>query len=146
NQVTGTAEPRLVQVTFNLTVPAETPAASTVYIAGEIPGLPAWDPGASAGAMTQVDATHWTKTLEILDGSQIQFKFTRGNWESVEKEPDGNTEIPNRMLSVSYGTTGEQTVNLTVENWRDPLVTAHTPAANATGVALDSVVTVSWNQ
>ncbi len=144
--ITGTAEPRLVQVTFNLTVPASTPAEATVYIAGEIPGLPVWDPGAAAGAMTKVDATHWTKTLEILDGSQIQFKFTRGNWESVEKEADGNTEIPNRTLSVSYGTGGEQVVNLTVENWRDPIVTAHTPEAGAVDVPVDSVVTVSWNQ
>src|SRR5690606_33528118 len=111
-----------------------------------IPGLPVWDPGAAAGAMTKVDATHWTKTLEILDGSQIQFKFTRGNWESEEKEADGNTEIPNRTLYVSYGTGGEQAVNLTVENWRDPIVTAHTPEAGAVDVPVDSVVTVRWNQ
>jgi hypothetical protein len=64
----------------------------------------------------------------------------------VEKHPDGNQEINNRQLTVDYGSNGIQTVNLTVENWRDPIVVAESPAAGATNVAVDTTVTITWSQ
>ncbi|MCB9136388.1 MAG: DUF11 domain-containing protein, partial [Anaerolineales bacterium] len=76
----------------------------------------------------------------------FEFKFARGTWDTVEKEADGNTEIGNRQLTVDYGTTGTQVVNLTVANWRDPFVVAHTPAAGASGVDPNTIVSLTWNQ
>jgi hypothetical protein len=142
NTVQATAEPRLVAVTFNVTVPGSTPG--TVYIAGSIPEFGPWDPGLVP--LTQVDSTTWTYSLNLLDGTAVEYKFTRGNWETVEKEADGNTEIPNRALTVDYGQSGTQVVNVTVANWRDPYVVSHTPASEATDVPLDATVSVVWNQ
>jgi hypothetical protein len=142
NTVQATAEPRLVSVTFRVTVPADTPG--TVYIAGSIPEFGPWDPGFRA--MTQVGPDTWETTLDLLDGVSVDYKYTRGSWETVEKEPDGNGEIPDRTLTVDYGSDGTQLVAVTAENWRDPIVVAFSPADGATGVPPDAVITVSWNQ
>ncbi|MEW5987056.1 MAG: alpha-amylase family glycosyl hydrolase [Chloroflexota bacterium] len=142
NIVTATAEARLVAVTFNVDVPGYTPG--TVYIVGSIPEFGSWNPGAIS--MTQVDGDTWTITLSILDGTAAEFKFTRGSWETVEKEADGNTEIANRPLTVDYGPDGTQVLDLVAANWRDPIVASHDPAAGATGVPVATTISATWNQ
>jgi glycosidase len=119
--VEASAEARTVDVVFTVTVPATTDGTGRpVYIAGSLNlldgGLPEWNPGGVV--LTRVDATHWTVTLHGKEGVQIQYKYTLGDWEHVEK--DGACgEIANRMLTLSYGTTGTQTVNDTAANWRN---------------------------
>jgi glycosidase/fibronectin type 3 domain-containing protein len=142
NIVQATAEPRFVEVTFNAVVPAFTPG--TVYIVGSLPQVGSWNPGAVP--MAQVDATTWSITQTILDQTQMEYKFTRGNWETVEKEADGNTEIANRTLTIDYGIDGTQVLTLTVANWRDPVVAGHAPASGATEVPTGTLVTVTWSQ
>lgn len=144
NVVTATAVPRNVAVTFNVTIPASTPASETAYIAGSIPGLPAWNPGATP--MTRTGATTFAITLSILEGSSLEYKYTRGAWERVEKQVDGNAEVANRAVTVQWGTDGTQTVNDTVANWRDPIVSAFTPASGAGDLPDTTVVTAAWNQ
>ncbi len=121
NQVTAVAELRTVTLVFNLTVPATTDATGrSVYIAGFLDrldgGLPQWDPGAVV--LTRVDATHWTITFTGKESVQIEYKYTLGDWDHVEK--DGACgEIANRQLTLSYGSNGTQNVNDTAENWRN---------------------------
>ena len=153
NTVEGTAEPRLVSVTFTLGVPEYT--VGTVYIVGDLDQLGPWNPGLVP--MTQVDDTTWTITLDILDGTSLQYKFTRGNWETVEAT-GSIVGLTNRELNISYGTDGTQAVDLTatdwgngpddtkaVQTWRDPIVVAHSPAADAVDIALDTAVSVEWS-
>jgi hypothetical protein len=65
-----------------------------------------------------VDSTHWTITFTGQEFTQLEYKFTLGDWDHVEK--DGSCgEIGNRQLTLSYGTTGTQIVNDTVPNWRN---------------------------
>lgn len=143
NTVQATAEMLLVDVTFNVDVPAYTPG--TVYIAGDLgTSYPTWNPGGVP--LTQVDSDTWSVTLTILDGTALQFKFARGDWDRVEKQADGSTEVDNRMATVTYGVDGTQTVNSTVANWRDPFVTAVSPVDDATGVANTTNVQLTWNQ
>jgi hypothetical protein len=121
NEVTATAELRTVTLVFNVTVPVTTDATGrSVYIAGFLDrldgGLPQWDPGGVV--LTRVDATHWTITLTGKESVQIEYKYTLGDWDHVEK--DGACgEIANRQLTLSYGATGTQVVNDTVPNWRN---------------------------
>ena len=120
NEVTATAETRTVSVVFTVTVPDTTPSGSAVYIAGTLSrldgGLPDWNPGGVV--MTQVDATHWTITLTGKESTQIEYKYTLGSWDYVEKD-NSCGEIGNRQLTLSYGSTGVQNVNDTVQNWRN---------------------------
>lgn len=140
NTVSATAEFKLVDVTFRVTVPAGTPP--TVFVAGGFPApYAAWNPGSIS--FTQTSATVWEVTLQILDGTQIQYKYTRGSWDTVEKGADGNFEINNRQVTVSYGLTGTQLVENTVENWRDPFVIAYAPGSES---AATTTISATWNQ
>jgi glycosidase len=112
-EISASAQTREVAVTFVVTVPANTPAADTLFIAGDFQG---WDPGATP--MTRVDGKTWSITLPFTEGDKPQYKFTRGSWEAVEKDATCG-EIPNRTVSVTYGSEGAQEVPGTVETWRD---------------------------
>ncbi len=68
--------------------------------------------------MTRLDATHWTITLHGVEGTQLQYTYTLGDWDHVEK--DGACgEVANRLLTLSYGAGGTQSVSDTVLNWRN---------------------------
>jgi hypothetical protein len=118
--VSATAALRTVSVTFNVTIPSGSPTGATVYIAGTLDrldgGLPQWNPGGVS--LSQVSATLWTITLTGKEGTQLSYKYTLGTWELVEK--DGACgEIPDRTLTLVYGSNGSQVVSDTVVNWRN---------------------------
>jgi Alpha amylase, catalytic domain len=123
NEVSATAELRTVTVVFNVAVPMSTDGTGrSVYIAGFLDrldgGLPQWDPGGVV--LTRVDATHWTITLTGKETTPIEYKYTLGDWEHVEKgAPPTCAELANRQLTLAYGATGTQTVNDTVDAWRN---------------------------
>jgi hypothetical protein len=120
-EVNATAQLRTVTLNFNVTVPASTDGTGRgVYIAGFLDrlngGLPQWNPGGVV--LTKVDATHWTITLNGTEATQIEYKYALGSWDYVEK--DGACgEVANRQLTLSYGANGTQTVNDTIDNWRN---------------------------
>jgi glycosidase/fibronectin type 3 domain-containing protein len=121
NEVSGKAQPRTVTLTFNVTVPATTDGTGrSVYIAGTLNNLdgnlPQWDAGGVR--LNRIDATHWTITLTGKDGTALEYKYTLGDFNFVEK--DGSCgEIANRTLTLSYGSNGMQIVNDVVPNWRN---------------------------
>ena len=142
NTVSQTAEAKLVVVTFEITVPEWTPG--TVYIVGSHPAVGDWNPGAVA--MTKISDTLWTYTVDILDGTAFEFKFARGNWDTVMKGADGNEELANLPITVDYGTDGTQLYEYTVLNWRDPIAVSTSPLNGATGVPVDASIVVTWSQ
>jgi glycosidase len=121
NEASATAALRTVTLTFNVTVPAATDATGrSVFIAGFLDrldgGLPQWNPGGVS--LTRVNATTWAITLTGKEATQIEYKYALGAWDYVEK--DGSCgETANRLLTLSYGSNGQQTVNDTVGNWRN---------------------------
>jgi glycosidase len=119
--VSATAALRTVTLTFNVTVPASTDGTGkSVYIAGFLDrldgNLPQWNPGGVV--LNRVDATHWRITLTGKETTQLEYKFTLGSWDFVEKGTACD-EIANRQLTLSFGNDGNQTVNDTVANWRN---------------------------
>lgn len=101
----------LSQVTFRLdSIPAYTPPEDFLYIAGTFNG---WQPGNVNYRLTKDGQGIWWITLGMMpEGSQIQFKFTRGSWETVEKGPNGE-EINNRLFTYGNG----DTVGVIIYNW-----------------------------
>jgi hypothetical protein len=137
----------MVDVTLSVTVPD--PSPGTVHVAGSFHSFagspyPEWDPAGIA--LTDTGGGVHEVTLTLPDFAMFEYKYTRGAWEAVEKEADGVTEVPNRGLTVDYGSSGTQTVSDTVVNWRDPLVVSVTPADAAMGVDPAATVAVEWNQ
>ena len=76
-------------LTFNVTVPEGTPA---VYVAGN---FNEW----SFAAMTKVDDTHYTLTVENISATGLLYKYTCGeSWDYVEKDENGN-ELADRTYN-----------------------------------------------
>ena len=124
DEVSATTELRTVSLTFNVTVPATTDGVGLdVNIAGFLDrldgGHPQWDP--TETPLTRDDATHWSITFTGLEGTQLEYKYALDHptaWLHVEK--DGTcSEIGNRLLTLAYGTDGNQVVADTVLNWRN---------------------------
>jgi len=83
-------------------LPAYTPPGDLIYIAGDFNG---WNPGDPNYVLSKNTEQKWCYTTDsIPEGTQIQFKFTRGSWETVEKGPLGE-EIPNRLFTFGNGDT-----------------------------------------
>jgi Glycosyl hydrolases family 31 TIM-barrel domain/Glycosyl hydrolase family 31 C-terminal domain/Domain of unknown function (DUF5110)/Starch binding domain/NPCBM-associated, NEW3 domain of alpha-galactosidase/Bacterial Ig-like domain len=138
---------RPVAVTFRVLAPPGTPADATLYVPGNITELGPWDPGKQA--MTNRGNGIWEATITVLDGTDIQYKYTRGTWETVEDwgsivgtnnrsvTVDGG--ITQTMLvddtSTDWGVPGVPDTHLAIQYWRDPLVVSTTPAAGSTGPA-----------
>ena len=99
------------QVTFIIdSLPAYTPPQDYLYIAGNFNG---WDPGDASYVLSQNQDQKWFITLDsALEGMVIQFKFTRGSWETVEKGAQGE-ELGNRLFTYGNG----DTVHVIIYNW-----------------------------
>ncbi|HET9435555.1 MAG TPA: alpha-amylase family glycosyl hydrolase, partial [Candidatus Limnocylindrales bacterium] len=72
NEVSQAAEPKLVDVTFRVRVPDSTPDDATVFIPGNIDLLGPWNPGKQA--MVDQGGGVWEVTLQILDGTALEYK------------------------------------------------------------------------
>jgi hypothetical protein len=82
----------------------------------------------------------------VQEGTRLQYKYTRGNWETVEQW-GAISGMNNRQLQIVAGPDNTMLVDDTatdwgaggsddhraVETWRDPLVAATEPAANSSG-------------
>jgi predicted alpha/beta superfamily hydrolase len=103
----------LHRVTF--TVTAQTlPAGAKVFIVGNHQKLGDWGPGA-VPLEKQGDGS-WTGTFQFEAGSQLEYKITRGSWETEAVSADGI--VPgNSVLNVK----SNETVRIVVANWRDIL-------------------------
>ncbi|NJE01279.1 phosphonate ABC transporter ATP-binding protein [Thermococcus sp. JdF3] len=113
NETTSTATETsgVVKITFIVSVPDYTPENDSVYITGDFNG---WNPGDGNYRLRKRDDGRWEITLEFRKGTRIEFKFTRGSWETVEKGRGGE-EIPNRVLVIN----GSASYEFMVYNWRD---------------------------
>lgn len=130
NSVTITAEQRVVQLVFTVTIPDWTGIGDrehTIYIAGNNAGVfgQQWNPNSTP--LTQINATTWQYTASALEGTALEYKFTRGEWDKVEWWGTV-VGLENRHLTVAYGANGTQNVDDTVLNWRDLLVVDYTPS------------------
>jgi hypothetical protein len=139
--VSHRVEAKVVQVTFRATVPADTPAGQTVYLAGVTTGLPAgtpdplcaWCGGNASTALHTTGPDTREITLPVPEGAAIQWKYTRGTWDTVENRADNRSAT----VSAPAGQDG-QTIDDAVTTWRDALVDG------VSGTAQRITVTFNW--
>jgi len=98
---------------IQVTVPAETPAGSAIYLSGNQPELGDWS--GMGALLTRAPDGRYTTTLSFPIGTTLELKVTRGSWETVEKDASGG-EIPNRTHTVA---TNDEVLAITVLSWRD---------------------------
>ena len=144
--ITLTAELSMVDVTWRVLVPAATPPDDLVFIAGdnaEVFGA-SYNPGQQP--LTPVGDNLWEYTARVQEGTRLQYKYTRGSWETVEQWGT-ISGMANRQLQIAAGPDNTMLVDDTatdwgaegsdhrraVQAWRDPLAAAAEPAPNSNG-------------
>ncbi len=107
-------------VTFNVTVPESTAGQRrSVFLAGTLHyvnnKINDWD--TRAQQMKKVDKTHWTISIGGPVNSMIEYKYTLGDWDTVERD-EHCQDIGNRRVTLP-GKSGEvMTIDDTVHSWR----------------------------
>ncbi len=91
-------------------LPDNTPPSDNLYIAGNFNN---WDPGDPAYILEKNSDSVYEITLPQGIGS-VEFKFTRGDWSTVEKDLCGY-EIDNRVAFFGR----QDVVNVAIESWND---------------------------
>ncbi|WP_175420122.1 glucodextranase DOMON-like domain-containing protein [Marinitoga sp. 1154] len=97
------------KVIFEVNLPQNTPISDSIYIVGNFNN---WDPGQLEMERKGNKAVY---TLDTEVGKRLEYKYTRGNWDTVEKDENGE-EISNRVLIV---TDTEQLQIDKIASWRD---------------------------
>jgi len=106
-------------------LPAATPPGAELYVASNLLG---WRPDPSHGRLQRAGDGTWAVTLTVPAGARVEYKLTRGSWETVEKGPRGE-EVHNRAVQVGEA---DVAVRLTVAAWADQ-ITAPPPHHTLTG-------------
>src|ERR1700722_14618601 len=96
---------------FVVHVPVDTLAGDAVYLAGSLPDVGGWKAD-GLKLIRQTDGTYVGDVALNVDET-LEFKVTRGSWQTVEKSADGR-DIPNRELAVNAETAR---VEITVQRW-----------------------------
>src|SRR5688500_12974464 len=92
-------------------VPADTPAEDSIYFAGSLPSVGAWK--ADGVKLARREDGSFTGDLDVPVGQTLEFKITRGSWETVEKNADGS-ERANRSIVINNPA---MPIDVTVERW-----------------------------
>lgn len=92
-------------------VPNNTPKGAKIYVTGS---FNSWNPGDPTYLMTYDDETKRYEVNLPIGFGTIEYKFTRGDWTTVETDPCGG-ELNNRKLE--YG--DEETQTDTILGWYD---------------------------
>src|SRR5687767_548666 len=106
-----------VQVEFRVTVPKSTPKDDVIYISGNTKSLGEWS-GTGFKLKRDESGAH-VGTVELIINQSIEYKVTRGSWQTVEKNSDGS-ERANRTLAPKPG----EKVVIEVAAWADQLAAA----------------------
>lgn len=103
------------QEKINVTFRIETTTLSNsdrVFVVGNTEEIGNWNPGKVA--LEKISNKLWQKTLSFTKGTRIEYKFTKGNWQT-EALKDDATVPSNAVLKVEHDTT----ISLVINNWRD---------------------------
>jgi predicted alpha/beta superfamily hydrolase len=125
--VASAAVAATVPVTFVVDVPASTPAGAVVWVSGDATELGQWN---GAGVkLAPTAARRYSGSVALAASTPIEYKVTRGSWDTVEKDSAGG-ELANRTWRVAAA--GADTVRITVAEWRDHGTGAAPPPKHST--------------
>jgi predicted alpha/beta superfamily hydrolase len=101
-----------VNIAFRVKAPASTPGDAKLYLAGDAQPLGAWK---QDGVELKKGADGvYAGQVKLPAEQEVQYKVTRGSWDTVEKNADGS-EMANR----TFRPTKDSTVDVEVAAWAD---------------------------
>jgi enterochelin esterase-like enzyme len=83
-----------------------------IYITGNVSELGNWNP--AEVILEKVSVSSWQKSILFKRGTALEFKFTKGSWNTEALNPD-STMPGNSVLKVEHDTT----IKVSITNWRD---------------------------
>lgn len=87
-------------------------SGENIFISGNHFKLGGWHPGKVS--LNKVNDSTWMNTFSFLKGDQLEFKFTKGNWDNEALNPDG-TVPSNHLLKV----VNDSILTFRISNWKD---------------------------
>lgn len=100
------------RISFEIKTARPLPVGEQVFITGNQPILGDWK--ADGFPLTRMADNVWAGAAVLPGDETIEFKVTRGDWDTEEMAPDGSTPA-NTVLKPG----GDLAVRRTVEAWRD---------------------------
>lgn len=110
------------QVAYDIIVdniPENTPKDAEIFVSGNFNN---WESGNADYQLKRNIQGQYTTRI-YSDMAKLEFKFTRGTWESVEARESGKAR-PNRIIYRSSDI-NNKSVNVTIEGWEDLMGTLH---------------------
>lgn len=101
-------------IRFMVDVPENTPAEDDVWLSGNQPELGNWNGRGVKLTKNSSVANRYEGSIAFVRGTNLEFKVTRGSWDSVEKDEQGR-EVDNHLHAV----VGPAQVAVVVGSWRD---------------------------
>ena len=117
-----------VRVRIEVKIPDEGGSAKgpveEVFIAGNIKQLGEWRPNGLR--LDRAEGNVFYAEISMPAGSRVQFKVTRGSWQTVEKDKLGK-DIPNReFVSTTSAEGAPQKFTIVVQRWGVPIAVQST--------------------
>jgi serine phosphatase RsbU (regulator of sigma subunit) len=100
-----------ISITFRVISPALSDDEE-IYITGNESALGSWNPGIRP--LEKGDDGIWTRTFQFQDNTDLEYKITRGSWQTEAVDSTG-IEYPNFTHNVKTDTV----VTLNIRYWRD---------------------------
>ncbi|MDZ7344281.1 MAG: alpha/beta hydrolase-fold protein, partial [candidate division KSB1 bacterium] len=118
-------EPRKnAYVTFKIVTPPSTPDSAKVFIAGNQAVLGDWDPGKIA--LQKQNDSLWTISRKFPKGLLVEFKITRGSWQTEAIYQVGVVPTNTTFTALS-----DTTITFRPLMWRDQMSASITPGLGA---------------
>lgn len=110
-----------VRIRIELTLPDSdniVESAEDFYLSGNVKELGEWRPNGLK--LNRSDKNVYVAEFSVPAGNRVQYKATRGSWQSVEKDSSGR-DIPNRdFLAIASENDVPQTISIVVQRWGAP--------------------------
>ena len=103
-----TAEVKILVITNIL------PDTVSVFITGNAEEFGGWQP--DAVQLKKSGENEWSKEFRIKKGRKLEFKFTKGSWQSEALNPDGS--VPNNY---SFQVFSDTVISVQVDLWADQI-------------------------
>jgi enterochelin esterase-like enzyme len=108
----GCTEAGDARLTVVVEAQTEIPAGNTLFVAGNLEPTGSWRP--DGVALSTDDSTTWRTEITLPRGSELEFKITRGTWQSEAVNRDGSTP-GNHAARIERDTT----LYVSVFGWKD---------------------------
>jgi len=102
-------QPTIINVTFIVRVPDDTPITDDIYLSTERSNF-----SPAELKMNRIDVRRWSASLPLVEGTTLHYQYTRGNYATVERDGGGGVVAPHAIEVHEHVHTDD-----TVARWAD---------------------------